>query len=89
MSFVTAVLWIYIFFPSSPTQLTVQCKIDYMFRSVQAIIRPITLIVQRKNKIAIRSEISHLLAVLFFCVLVIGLMMVFHTETCNIFYLVL
>jgi len=60
-----------------------------MFRHVQAIIRPITIILQRKIKISIRSEISHLLAVLFFCVLVIGLMMVFHAETPNLFYLLL
>jgi hypothetical protein len=38
-----------------------------MFRSVQAIIRPITIILQRKIKIAIGSEIAHMLAVLFLC----------------------
>jgi len=76
MSLVMAILWIYIyiykyfFFLSSHTQLTVNCKIGYMFRVVQAIIRPITITLQRKIKISIRAEISHLLAVLFFCVLV-------------------
>jgi hypothetical protein len=60
-------IYIY-FFPSSHAQLIVHCKIGYMLRPVQAIIRPITIILLRKIKIAIRSEISHLLAVLFFFV---------------------
>ena len=69
-------LFIYIF-SSSHTQLTVHCKIDYMFRLVQAIIRPVTIILKRKIKIVVRSQISHLLAVLFFCVLVMGLVTAF------------